>query len=65
MSNSRAFSDDVTLVEPISNDFTNRRFAIFIWICIDYVLFTIAITYRAFEAFSQTIRPGINDSPKQ
>ena len=50
MSNCRAYSDDVTLVEPISNDFTNRRFAIFIWICIDYGPFTIAITYRAFES---------------
>ena len=50
--NCRVNSDDFTLVEPISNDFTNRRFMIFIWIFIDCVLIMIANSYHEFEAFS-------------
>ena len=56
ISNIRGIPDDVTLVQPISNDFINQRFMISIRIYIDYVPFMIAKPYRKFEAFSITIR---------
>ena len=50
-------SDDVTLVQPIPNDFTNRRFMISFRIYIDHVPFIIA----KFDALSITIRSCSTD----
>ena len=64
ISNFYVISDDVTLVEPLSNDFTNRLFMVSISILIDYVHIVIANSYYAFEAFSISIRSSSIDIVK-
>ena len=64
ISNCRDISDDVSLVEPLSNEFTNRLFMISIWIFIDYVSIMIANLYCAFEAFSISTRSSSIDIVK-
>ena len=64
ISNYRVISDDITLVEPLSNEFTNQLFMIFIWIFIYYVPIMIGNLYRAFEAFSISIRSSSIDIVK-
>ena len=49
-------SGDVTLVQPISKDFTNQWFMVSTWICTAYMSFMIAKSYSEFKAFFQTIR---------
>ena len=64
ISNCCVISDDVTLVEPLSNDFTNRLFMVSISILIDYAHIVIANSYYAFEAFSISIRSSSIDIVK-
>ena len=64
ISNCCVISDDITLVKPLSNVFNNWLFRISIWIFIDYVPIIIANLYRAFEAFSISIRSSSIDIVK-
>ena len=56
ISNCRCDFDDVALVQLVSNDFTNRRFMIFIRFYIDHVPIMIIKPYCVFETFCETFR---------
>ena len=56
ISNCHGYFDDITLVQLVSNDFTNQQFMISIWLSIDHVPIMIAKSYHAFEAFCETFR---------